>query len=87
MESITTLWSKIPASWKKEGASIWHTFIAAFAAELLIGWNGHGDAALSVSIFQSILFAAFRSGVKGVILWIVEMNKQSSLPQKKKSKD
>ena len=76
------MWSKIPAKWKMELISVWHTFLAAFVIEMGVQWQMNDQLSFSIPFIQSILFAAFRSGIKAVFSQMYAIG-QSFTPKKK----
>ena len=91
MQKLNELLGKVPASWKSELISAWHTFVAAFMAEIALNWHMIEQGELSGSLVTAILFAALRSGVKAVFMWLYELasKKPAGKPfqPKKKLKD
>ena len=89
MQKLNEAWEKVPQAWKSELVSAWHTFVAAFMAEIALNWHVIEQGEISGSVISAILFAALRSGVKAVFMWLYELTSKPAKPftPKKKSKD
>lgn len=70
--SIQELWEKVPASWKVEAVSIWHTFVGGCLAEVILEYSLYHNThvTLSQNLIMSVGGAILRSGVKAVLAMI-----------------
>jgi hypothetical protein len=76
MLNLKILAVKIPDSWKVEIVSAGHTFVASFMVEFAVHINELSFSTLSMDVVKSIMFAAFRSGIKALALWVADSMKK-----------
>ncbi len=69
MKPFCTWWKKIPAKWRYELKSAWHTFLAAFVLAFSLQAS-QGDINWTADVIKSIGFAALRSAIKALFVWI-----------------
>ena len=77
---IKELWTGLPATWRTELMSAFHTFIPAFVGALLISFEVTGGVSWTKEAILAVLLAAFRAGFKAVSMWFFSR----TLPDTKK---
>lgn len=70
MKKLQELWLKVPAKWRTEATSISHTFVAAFATQIMFEIGTNGDIPASKEALIALIAAAIRSAWKAIFLII-----------------
>lgn len=73
MNRLQQWWAEVPDSWKIEGLSMWHTFLAGFVLAVAYSLDSHNGTPWTTDAVISILLAATRSGIKVVWVQFVKM--------------